>query len=206
MGNLTPPQEPARPAARLIRDGSSRQDLADLLRRCAIRRTDEAFQLSTGAWSRDFVDLRGALSAGAALATAARAFIDTLDEAGASYAAIGGMTMGADPIAHSVAVLSGVSWFSIRKQEKREGSGRLIDGATIRPGLPVVLVDDTVSSGQSVIRAVQVLQDRHADIVAVCALLDRSTHLAPALAERSIRYLPVLTYDDVGIEAVEEGT
>ena len=124
---------------------SRKQELADLLRRRAIRRTEEPFQLSTGAWSRDFVDLRGTLAAGRSLALAARAVIDTLEDAQVRYDAIGGLTMGADPIAHAVAVLADVSWFSIRKQEKRPGSGRLIEGAAIGPGCRLVLIDDTLS-------------------------------------------------------------
>ena len=118
------------------------------------------------------------------------------------YDAIGGLTMGADPIAHAVAVLADVSWFSIRKQEKRPGSGRLIEGAAIGPGCRLVLIDDTVSSGQSIVRASEVLRDRHAEVVAACTLLDRGNQLAPAMAERSIRYLPVLTYADVGLDVV----
>ncbi len=179
-----------------------KQELADLLRQRAIRRTEEPFQLSTGAWSRDFVDLRGTLAAGRSLALAAGAIIDTLKAAHVRYDVIGGPTMGADPLAHAVAVLAGISWFSIRKQEKRPGSGRLIEGAAIGPGCRLVLIDDTVSSGQSIVRATEVARGRRAEVAAACTLLDRGNQLGPALAERSIRYLPVLTYADLGLDAV----
>jgi len=181
---------------------SRRKELDDLPRRRAIRRTEEPFQLPTGAWSRDFIDLRGTLAAGRSLALAARAVIDTLADAQVRYDTIGGLTMGADSIAHAAAVLADVSWFSIRKQEKRPGSGRLVEGAAIGPGCKLVLVDDTVTSGQSIVRASEVLRDRHAEVVAACTLLDRGNRLALAMAEGSIRYLPVLTYADAGLDVV----
>lgn len=173
----------------------------DLVRRRAYTRSAEPFRLSSGQTSYDYVDLRRAVANGADLAIAARALIEHLDELGVSYDAIGGMTMGADPFAHAVALLRPTTWFSVRQAEKSHGSKRRIEGADLSAAR-VVLIEDTASTGGSILSAYEVLHDANVTVVHACALLDRGDEAAAAFSRLGVSYSSVLSYRDVGIEPI----
>ncbi len=163
-------------------------------------RQEIAFRLSSGGFSHDYVDMRKALSAGNDLKLAARYLLTTLEIEGIDFDAVGGMTMGADPIAHAVAILSGKSWFSVRKQEKTHGTKQRIEGASVDANTKVLLVEDTVSTGRSALEALEVLRNEGAQITALCVLLDRGVGMTEKMAEQKIRYLSLLTYKDLEID------
>ncbi len=163
------------------------------------RRT-EPFTLSAGGTSYDYVDLRRAVARGADLRVAARALAAALSGQGVSFDAIGGMTMGADPVAHAVAMLTDCSWYSVRKAVKDHGRQQRIEGARIGPGVRVVVLEDTVSTGKSLFEAYEVVRESGADVAAACTLLDRGDFLAPRFGELGVAYVAVLTYRDLGIE------
>lgn len=172
-----------------------------ILERGYLRR-EQPFRLSSGGMSYDYVDLRRALSRGADLAAAAEALIAALQERAPGFDAIGGMTMGADPIAHAVAMLAGASWFSVRKQEKHHGAGRRIEGAALEPGQRVVLIEDTVSTGRSILEALDVVAASGANILLACTLLDRGELASARFSERGVPYFRLLSYEDLGIEPI----
>ena len=87
-------------------------ELLGLVRSRAYTRATEPFLLASGALSYDYVDMRRAVARGEDLGIAARAVIDHLAALGVDYAAIGGMTMGADPVSHAVALLSAKAWLA----------------------------------------------------------------------------------------------
>lgn len=178
--------------------------LADALRAVVLERgyvrRETAFLLSSGVMSNDYVDMRRALARGEDLAVAARALLAHLAERDIDYVALGGMTMGADPVAHAAALLGGRAWFSVRKGEKNHGTGRRIEGAEIGVGTPIVLVEDTVSTGASMLDALAVVRGAGAEVVIACALVDRGEIAAPALSKAGVRYEALLTYADIGIE------
>ncbi|MGH9171393.1 MAG: orotate phosphoribosyltransferase [Acidimicrobiales bacterium] len=192
----------------------SREDQPDGLRARLValvmergyERRPEPFQLSSGGTSYDYVDMRRAVAGGADLELAARAVVEALAAAGIAYDAIGGMTMGADPVAHAVAVLTGCSWYSVRKATKGHGTGRRIEGVPVGPGVRVVVLEDTVSTGQSLLDAYEVVRGTGADVVVACTILDRGDAMAARMGETGTRYLPVLTYRDVGLEPLGEPT
>lgn len=163
-------------------------------------RADEPFRLSSGGTSRDYVDLRRAVARGDDLGLFARAVLAHLEALGIGFEAIGGMTMGADPVAHAAALLSGRSWFSVRKAEKTHGSRRRVEGAELGPGVKVVVFEDTVSTGGSLLDAYEVVAGTGAEVVACCTVLDRGDEAGRRFADRSVRYEALLTYADLGIE------
>jgi orotate phosphoribosyltransferase len=92
-------------------------------------------------------------------------------------AGVGGLTMGADPIAISTSLISyqkgkGIKSFSIRKAAKGHGTARRIEGE-MQPGEKVVIVDDVVTSGSSVIEAIKAAEDYGLRVVKVIILVDR---------------------------------
>lgn len=183
-----------------------RQSLARLVLERGYERRAEPFALSSGGTSRDYVDLRRALSRGSDLHLAAAALLAAITASGLDFDAIGGMTMGADPLAHAVALLGERSWFSVRKSAKDHGTGRRVEGADLGPTTTVVVVEDTVSTGRSALEALAVVRSSGARVVLVCALLDRGEIAAPAVRSEGISYLALLTYRDLGIEALGTGT
>lgn len=170
-----------------------------ILARGYVRRA-EPFQLSSGGTSQDYVDLRRALGHGEDLAVAARALLARLEARAVEYEAVGGMTMGADPVAHAAALLGGRGWFSVRKKDKAHGTGRRIEGVELTEKMPVVLVEDTVSTGASMLDALEAVRATGARVVLACALLDRGEAAAGALSAAGVEYEPLLTYADIGIE------
>lgn len=195
LRQMSAANDPNRPRA-------DRDILLGVIRELGYQYREEPFRLSSGGFSHDYVDMRRAFSHGADLALAARTVISELRASGVSYQAIGGMTMGADPIAHAVAVLGDTRWFSVRKAEKDHGSGRRIEGAEVTGRLRVVAFEDTVSTGRSVLEAIDVLTEAGAEVVAACTLLDRGRAAATKFADRRITYVPLFTFEDLGIDPI----
>jgi len=194
--------KPSPASARASHDSELVGALLDLVRRRGYERRDAPFELSSGGSSHDYVDLRRAVARGPDLELAARAVLEALGSEAVSFEAIGGMTMGADPIAHAVALLSGREWFSVRKSQKGHGRGQRIEGASLRPGRAVVLFEDTVSTGSSMFAAYEAIVETGAQIAAACTLLDRGDAAAARFAALGVLYLPLLTYSDLDIEPI----
>jgi orotate phosphoribosyltransferase len=176
-------------------------ELLALVQTRAYTRADQPFLLASGATSYDYVDMRRAVSRGVDLELAARAVIDHLACRGIEYEAIGGMTMGADPVAHAVALLASKAWFSIRKGEKSHGNRRRIEGIPVE-GRRVVLFEDTASTGGSIMEAYDVVAEAGAIVVHACVLFDRGDTAQEAFAARAVPYSSLLDYRDLGIEPV----
>ncbi|MDQ4131294.1 MAG: orotate phosphoribosyltransferase [Actinomycetota bacterium] len=180
-----------------------RDELIDLVRRKGLITRDVAdFRLSSGEWSRDYIDGKRALSDGADLALACDAVIACAAELGVEFDAVGGLTMGADPIAHGVALISGVPWFSVRQEPKRHGDPKLVEGAALSPGVRVLVVDDVTTTGSSILRALEAVRGEGAEVVAAIALVDRGEATRVKLVAAGVPYQPLLTYHDLEIEPV----
>ena len=180
----------------------STASLLEIVRDRGYARRDEPFRLASGAMSHDYVDLRRAVARGEDLAVAAGAVIAHLDGAGVVFDAIGGMTLGADPVAHAVALLAGSAWFSVRKEAKAHGRGQRVEGAPIGAGWRVVLFEDTVTTGGSIFQALEAVLDTGAEVIRACTLLDRGDGTKARFAGLSVPYDSLLTYRDLGIDPV----
>jgi orotate phosphoribosyltransferase len=105
--------------------------------------------------------------------------------------AIGGLTLGADPIAAGVAALSGqqdpLRAFIVRKEPKEHGTGRLIEGPPLREGDRVMVVDDVITTGGSLLKAADALQDQPVEIVELLAVVDREEGGREAIEARGLR-------------------
>lgn len=178
-------------------DISTRTALADLVRATGYERREEPFQLTSGGWSHDYVDGKYAIATGAALRLASEAAIEAVGE---PFSAVGGPTMGADALAHGVSLVSGASWFSVRKEPKGHGRQAWVEGARLDSGDTVVIVEDVVSTGGSLLKAVDKVRELGVEIVAATALLDRSPRVAERFEDAGVRWVPLLTWVDLGIE------
>jgi orotate phosphoribosyltransferase len=178
-------------------DADTRRRLADLVREHGYERREEPFRLTSGGWSHDYVDGKHAVARGDALRLACQAVIDIVED---SFDAVGGPSMGADALAHGVALLSGSGWFSVRKEPKGHGRHSWVEGTRLEEGDRVVFVEDVVSTGASMLRAVDRLLELGVVPVAAVTLLDRSPAAERGFVSRGVRYLPLLTSADIGID------
>jgi orotate phosphoribosyltransferase len=176
---------------------ASRADLALLIRTYGYEYRDPPFELTSGGLSHDYVDGKHAVATGAGLRQASQAVIDVV---GGPFDAVGGPTMGADALAHGVAMLSGSAWFSVRKEPKGHGRGAWVEGARLREADRVVVVEDVVSTGASLLRSVERIREFGVEVVAATALLDRSPAVATRFEAAGITWVPLLTWADLDIE------
>jgi orotate phosphoribosyltransferase len=174
----------------------------DVVRERGLLRLPEPVRLSSGELSRDFVDGKAALSRGEDLERASRALLAGV--AGTAFDAVGGLTMGADQFAHVMAVLAGAEWFVVRKEPKGRGTNKLVEGARIGAGTRVLLVDDVVTTGGSIVKAFDAITAVGATVVAAVTLVDRGEAATRYFAELGVPYAPLLTYRDLGIDPVGE--
>jgi orotate phosphoribosyltransferase len=135
------------------------------------------FTLVSGRKSRFYFDSkRTTLLAEGAYLAAAEVLSKIRDE-GLVADAIGGMTLGADPIVCPVAALSQIEGpplraFIVRKEAKEHGTGRAIEGS-LEPGSRVIVVDDVVTTGGSTLRAIEAVELEGHRVVALICLVDR---------------------------------
>ena len=182
---------------------SLREQVVEIVREHGLLRLPEPVVLASGQTSRDFVDGKAALCRGADLETACRAVLEAVH--GIVFDAVGGLTMGADHLAHGVALLSDTEWFVVRKEPKGRGTDKRVEGAAVGPGTLVLLVDDAVTSGGSIKNAYEAIVALGATVVAAVTLVDRGEVAAPYFKDNGIPYAALVTYGDLGIEPVGGG-
>ena len=172
----------------------------DAVKANGLERRAEPVILSSGTPSRDFVDVKRALAAGADLNNAAQAVLDELG--GIEFDAVGGLTLGADHIGAAIAMCASAGWFVVRKEPKTHGLRRTIEGVPVSEGTRVVVIDDVITTGGSILQAYDRVTDAGTVVVAAVTLVDRGNHACSLFAERGVPYFAVVNYDDLGIEPV----
>ncbi len=179
-----------------------RSQTIDIVRTKGLRRLPEPVQLSSGAMSSDFVDGKRAVAHFDDLETASRAIVDAVRLGGVDFDVVGGPTLGADALTIGIAGVARCRWFFVRKQAKGRGTNQLIEGATLGEGDRVLLVEDAITTGGSLLRAVDAVTETGAASVAAATLVDRGDTARPLIEARGIAYFPIATYRDLGIDPV----
>ena len=154
---------------------TDREALRKLLRVRSVRTGD--FVLSSGARSSYYIDARITTMAGRGQLLIGRLGLEALDAAGWEPATVGGLTLGADPVAYSMAhaaALAGrtLDAFTVRKEAKSHGTGRRIEGG-FQADTDVVVVEDVVTTGESALRAIQVVEEAGGRVLGVFSVVDR---------------------------------
>jgi orotate phosphoribosyltransferase len=150
-----------------------REELLAAIKAKAVVRGD--FVLSSGQRADRYVDLRRILLDGRLAPVAGRVMLDLTRDL--AYDAVGGLTMGADPVAtammHAAAARgTPVDAFVVRKREKEHGTQRRIEGPDVA-GRRVLVVEDTSTTGASPLTAVEALREAGAEVAGVAVLVDR---------------------------------
>ena len=162
------------------------------------------FTLKSGQRSDWFLDTKQTACRPEGILAVADAIEEVFADDLARFDAIGGLTMGADPVAFGVAgVLAtrgiGLRTFSVRKEAKDHGVTGRVAGA-LQPGDRVLVTEDTTTRGTSLIEAVDQIVAFGAHPVAMTVIVDRGGTCAAMADERSIDYRPLLTAPDLGFE------
>jgi orotate phosphoribosyltransferase len=165
----------------------------------AVKRGD--FTLKSGAKSAWFLDTKQTACRPDGILLVADAMLDVIpDEA----TAIGGLTMGADPVAFGVAAIAATRGrqlrsFSVRKEAKDHGVTGRVAGA-LEPGDRVVVTEDTTTRGTSLMEAVDVVRGFGAEVVLVTLIVDRGGTCAGLCEAAGVAYAPLLTAPDLGFD------
>jgi orotate phosphoribosyltransferase len=153
--------------------------------------------LTSGARAQYYVDVKRAILRPVGFAAVGALLAAQVSEWGGT--AVGGMTMGADPLAcAALAAGAGEKAFIVRKQVKPHGLQRRIEGPTLSPEDRCVVVEDVVTTGGSTLAAIAALHEDGHTICGVVCVLDRLAGAGPAIAEAAgAPYLALTTIDDV---------
>lgn len=179
---------------------ADRQALIALIANEAVFHGD--FTLSSGKKASYYVDMRRLTLDHRAAPTIGRLVLDLVRDID-GIVAVGGLTLGADPIANAVmheSVRAGrpLDAFVVRKEPKDHGRGRQIEGADVA-GKRVVVVEDTSTTGQSALKAVEALRREGAEPVAVAVIVDRKTGAQDAVEAAGLTWLAAIDLDDLGL-------
>jgi orotate phosphoribosyltransferase len=181
-----------------------RLEVIDLVKKYGLRHAETPFRLSSGESSNDYIDGKTAVSSGQRLRLVAQAILDLVAKRRVVFDAVGGLTMGADALSHGVALVGDKQWFTVRKERKEHGQGSLIEGADVA-GMRILLVDDIVTTGKSILRALEAIEEADGQVVMAVALVDRATRTESLLSAKGVPFDSLLTYRDLGILPVGDG-
>lgn len=177
-------------------DPAAKAELADLVRQLSV--VFGKVTLSSGKEADYYVDLRRATlhhRAAPLIGTLLRELTADWD-----YAAAGGLTMGADPVAAAIMHAPGrpIDAFVVRKATKAHGMQRLIEGFDVS-GARVLVVEDTSTTGGSALTAVSSVRDAGGTVVGVVTVVDRATGAAEAIEAEGVPYRSLLGLADLGL-------
>lgn len=160
--------------------------------------------LSSGIEADYYVDLRRATLHHEAAPLIGKVMLDLIDSANLGHIdAVGGLTMGADPVAtailHQAAARGRVlNAFVVRKQAKQHGMGRQVEGPDVA-GKNVVVLEDTSTTGASPLTAAEALQNAGANVLAIATVVDRNTGAKEAIESKGFRYYSAISLSDLGL-------
>lgn len=191
---LTPKLSPGN-----LRDVTPHDRLISLLAERSVRRG--TFTLASGKQSSVYVDARLTTMSPEGLATIGPLGLEQIRAAGLDPDAVGGLTLGADPVAYAIAYASALAGsplraFTVRKEAKVYGTGKLIEGP-FTPGDRVVIIEDVITTGGSALRAIDAVRAAGGIIIGVLAVVDREEGGQEALAAAGVPIVALTTASEV---------
>lgn len=192
------------PTDDLVLSPTPREQLRDLVRELAV--VHGRVTLASGKEADYYVDLRRVTLHHRAAPLVGHVLLDVLEEHGlgtADVEAVGGLTLGADPVAtallHAAAARGqDLDAFVVRKEGKAHGMQRRIEGPDVA-GRRVVAVEDTSTTGGSVLTAVEALREAGAEVVGVAVIVDRGTGARERVEAEGLPYVSVFGLADLGL-------
>jgi orotate phosphoribosyltransferase len=178
-----------------------RNTLRDLLLARSVRHGD--FVLASGRRSSFYIDARLTTMSGDGLAVIGGLGLDRMAIRGWTPRAVGGLTLGADPVAYALALTArrrgqSLDAFTVRKQTKDHGTGKRIEGC-FAPGVSVVVVEDVLTTGSSALGAISAVESEGGHVLGVMAVVDRQEGGREAIERAGYLVEAFLTVSDLGL-------
>ncbi|HKM54106.1 MAG TPA: orotate phosphoribosyltransferase [Isosphaeraceae bacterium] len=186
---------------------NQRGRLIELLKRDALRLG--SFTLASGRSSHYYVDGRKVTLAAEGASLIGLGMLAVL-ESYPEVDALGGLTLGADPIVGATLALAAsrgrasLRGFLVRKAAKAHGTGNLVEGP-LEPGSTVAIVDDVATTGGSSFQAVEAVEALGCKVAVVAVVLDRLEGAAAAFEARGLSFRPLLSIRDLGVDPLSVG-
>lgn len=183
-------------------DLTNSADLPDLIEAVTnLAVVHQRVTLSSGREADFYIDMRRVTLDGHAAPLVGRVMRELVDDL--TFDAVGGLTLGADPVAtamlHAAAASGGrLDAFVVRKAEKAHGLQRRIEGAGVK-GKRVLVVEDTSTTGGSALTAVEAIQAAGGEVVAVACIVDRDTGAKEAVEAQGLQYRFAISASDLGL-------
>lgn len=183
---------------------AQRQRLLEIIHEKGFRRG--VFRLTSGRLSPYYIDGRKVSLDAEGAYLIGQLLLELLKGTGTQ--AIGGLTLGADPVVTSVAMASfeagnPISAFIVRKEAKSHGTGQRIEGPDLFPGMSVAIVDDTITTGGSALQAVESAEAAGAKVACILAVVDRLEGGREDLEGRGYEVCSLFTIEDLGVSQAE---
>ena len=180
-------------------DEKLKSDLLEALKTKAIVRGERT--LASGKKSNYYIDGKQVTLDAHGLLLVGKVILSMLH--GSKVEAIGGPTLGADPIAAAVSLLSSqtghpLKAFIVRKEAKKHGMQKMIEGPALKAGDRVVMVEDVITTGGSVLNAIKEVQALGCQVIKVICLVDRGEGGTELLAPYN--YSPIFTLKELGLK------
>jgi orotate phosphoribosyltransferase len=175
------------------------------------RPPEEPFELKAGtSWT--YVDAKRAVGSGEDLARVGRYAVAALRKAELGFTAVGGLTMGATPVAIAIAMAGGSRWFEVCKEPETKYSASdplQITGTRFVPGDRLLIAEDVTSTGGSALEAVDAIRHvcatqeiEDVEVIGVVTMLDRGRLAAARFADVGLSFVALTSFADVGLESV----
>ena len=182
----------------IMDDTALKNELLKLIREKAVVRGERT--LASGKKSSYYIDGKQVTLNPFGIKIVARTILSMIEDLDAD--AIGGPTIGADPIATAVSFLSAetknpLRAFIVRKEAKKHGMQKMIEGPTLHPGEKVVMVEDVITTGGSVLAAIKEVESLKVQVVKVICLVDRNEGAKETLAK--YHYSPIFNLEELEI-------
>jgi len=177
--------------------------LRELLQERSVTHGD--FVLASGRRSTFYIDARRTTMAAEGLAVIGTLALERLAALGWRPDVVGGLTLGADPVAYAIAAASrgagrgpAVDAFSVRKRAKAHGTGKRIEGC-FAPGAAVVIVEDVITTGRSALEAIGAVESAGGRVLGVLAVVDREEGGRAALEQAGYAVATLVTATELGL-------
>jgi orotate phosphoribosyltransferase len=180
---------------------ADRSRLREIIRALSYREGD--FVLASGKRSSFYVDLRRTSLSAEGSALIGEALLEVIEAAGWKPAAVGGLTLGADPLATATSLAyfragRNVGAFIVRKEAKGHGAGRLVEMAgDVADGSDVVVLDDTCTTGGSTLKAIEAMQAAGYNVLGAACIVDRTEGGEELLAAAGHKLVRVFALADL---------
>ena len=177
--------------------------LRRLLLERSVRHGD--FVLASGQRSSYYIDCRLTTMSSEGMVLIGRLGLSAIRSSSWQASAVGGLTMGADPVSYAIAAASfgsdhPVDAFSVRKEAKAHGAGRLVEG-NFAPGAKVVVIEDVITSGGSARKAIEAVTREGGEVLGVLAVVDREQGGKQALEQDGYRVVSLTTATELGLKS-----